>query len=147
MLKFRERSQEYHVYKHGNGYIDLYDPIPICPDCQSTNVRKVEDGEVDIDSDYVCLDCSCEFDIFQSNNLTVIGKAVSLIIKFFVILFDVLAVICFFGGILYAHYLDTVYPNDTYTSEQFNIVLLITFVCPIVCLLLMLIFLKIERNI
>ncbi len=147
MLKFRERSQEYHVYKHGNGYIDLYDPIPICPDCQSTNVRKVEDGEVDIDSDYVCLDCSCEFDIFQSNDLTVVGKTVSLILKFFIVIFIVIGIVCFFGGLLYAHYLDTVYPNDTYTSEQMSMALLITFGCPVVCLLLMLLFLTLERNI
>ena len=115
-MKLREECTRYSVGKHGKDYVDPEALVPLCPDCQSLNVRKYEVGE-ECSGDYLCQDCGCEFDQWKGSERTELGDVVYKILTVLTVLSIVVAIVSLIGGVIYALYLDSIYPDGNCPKE------------------------------
>ena len=115
-MKLREECTKYSVGKHGKDYIDPEAVVPLCPECQSLNVRIHKAGEV-CSGNYICKDCTCEFDQWKGSERTELGEVIGKILIVLMVLSIVVAIVSLIGGIIYAIYLDHIYPDGNCPKE------------------------------
>lgn len=113
-MKLREKVLRYSVGKHGKDYVDPTVLVPVlCPDCQSLNIHKHEEGE-ECFGVYVCRDCGCEFDQWIGSERTKAGKVINKLLTVLCVMFVIGVVCSLFAGLIYSEYLDrVVYPDGS----------------------------------
>lgn len=100
-MKLREEHVDYEVFQHGKEYQKPAEPVFLCPECYSDDVRRTNSKDCSC-AEYICNECGCTFNACKGFERTTAGNVLRDILLLAMILLLIGAVVSFVAGLFLA---------------------------------------------